>query len=107
MSNKEEKKEDEISTRDLREVNCVLNRACADRIIATLLYASARAYKMRIVTLGIFIATLGIAGSIIGYTFRAPWLIIYSLALLLIGIILTLYGVHIANKTKTGGGGDE
>jgi hypothetical protein len=107
MSNKDEKKGNEVSARELGKINCTLNQTCADRVVVTLLYALARAYKLRIIALGIFIAVVGAVGSTIGYTFRAPWLSIYSLALLLIGIILTLYGVRIANKTKTGGGEDE
>ena len=74
----------------------------AGRVAAALAYASARGYKQGLIALGIFMAAIGTVFFIIGLVLGAPGLMVYSLALLLIGITLTLYEA-ITNKNKDKG----
>ena len=69
------------------------------------LRASARAYKQGLIALGIFMAALGAVLFTIGFVLGTPWLMVFSLPLLLIGITQSLVEI-ITNKNKDGGGND-
>ena len=86
-----------------KETNFVSNQQYMDSFVSELLRASARAYKQGLIALGIFMAALGAVLFTIGFMLGVPWLMVYSLPLLLIGIALSLVEIT-TNKNKDRGG---
>ncbi len=83
--------------------NFASNQQYMDRFVNALFHASARAYKQGLSALGIFMAVLGTVLFTIGFVLGAPWLMVWSLPLLLIGITLPLVEIS-TNKNKDRGG---
>jgi hypothetical protein len=86
-------------------ISYVLNQQYMDSFAGATLRALARAYRQGLIVLGIFMVALGAVLFTIGFVLGAPWLMVYSLPLLLIGITLPSVEI-ITNKNKDRGGGN-